>query len=262
MLATTAAVTFGALLVLWGISIRVKDASIVDIYWGPGFAVIAFVCFAFADGSGVRPAIVAVLTGVWGLRLGGHLLWRNWGKPEDRRYVAMRRHYGERFWVISLGTVFVLQGVLMWVVSLPVQWAILSARPTQLTWLDAAAVTMCAAGLCLEAVGDYQLARFKADPENSAAVMDRGLWRYSRHPNYFGDCVFWWGIFLFALTTPGGAMTIIGPLLMTILLLRVSGVTLLERTIGRRRPAYAAYVARTSAFIPWPPRTSGIGKSV
>jgi steroid 5-alpha reductase family enzyme len=173
----------------------------------------------------------------------------------------MRRHYGARFWAISLGTVFLLQAGLMWIVSLPLQWAVLSTRPPQLNWLDVAATALCLVGLFFEATGDYQLARFRAEAGNADAVMDRGLWRYTRHPNYFGDCVFWWGLFLFALNTPGGYVTLIGPVIMTALLLRVSGVALLERSIGRRRPAYAAYVRRTSAFVPWPPRSAGDAES-
>lgn len=256
-LATTAGVTVAILVGLWMISVLWRDASIVDLYWGPGFFIIALTCLAASDGGGTRALLVVGLTGLWGIRLGAHLLRRNWGEPEDRRYAAMRRHHGERFWIVSLGTVFLLQALLLWLVSLPVQWTVLSAQSFRLNWLDGMGVTLCVVGLLFEAIGDYQLARFKADPANEGSVMDRGLWRYTRHPNYFGDCVFWWGLFLFALNTPAGYMTIIGPVVMTTLLLRVSGVALLERSIGRRRPGYADYAARTSAFIPWPPRSTG-----
>jgi steroid 5-alpha reductase family enzyme len=218
--------------------------------------VIALLATACSASAGTRAVGVTALTGVWAIRLGAHLFRRNFGQPEDRRYAAMRRHHGESFWLVSLASVFLLQAILMWVISLPIQWVALAA-PTPLSRLDAAAFAVCAVGILFEAVGDRQLARFRADPTNRGAVMDKGLWRYTRHPNYFGDCVFWWGLFLFALNTDGGFWTVVSPLLMTTLLLRVSGVALLERTIVRRRPAYAAYIERTSAFVPWPPRSGG-----
>lgn len=254
VLTAAAAFTAAAFLVLWIISLIKQDASIVDIYWGPGFLVIALVGLFAGPALSARDVLVITLVGVWGLRLGTHLLRRNRGQPEDRRYAAMRRHFNQRFWIVSLFTVFLLQAALMWLVSLPLQWAMLASYPPDLTTIDAAGAIVCVAGFFFEAVGDWQLARFKADPANAGAVMDRGLWRYTRHPNYFGDALFWWGIFLIALGTSGGWWTVIGPIVMTVLLLRVSGVALLERTIARRRPAYANYVQRTSAFVPWPPR--------
>jgi len=254
-----AAVTIGIFFLLWVASVARRDVSIVDLYWGPGFFVIALACLVSVAIVDVRSFLVTAMIGLWGSRLGGHLLRRNWGKPEDRRYAAMRRHHGSRFWIVSLGTVFLLQAMLMWIVSLPVQWTILSAPSGGLTWVDGTAAITCAVGLLFEAGGDLQLARFKADPRNLGTVMDRGLWRYTRHPNYFGDSLFWWGVFLFASGVPGGYVTVISPVVMTILLLRVSGVALLERSIVRRRPAYAGYIQRTSAFIPWPPRTPNQG---
>jgi len=190
---------------------------------------------------------------VWGLRLAGYLGWRNAGHGEDPRYVAMRRHWGPRFPLISLATVFALQGVLMWIVSLPVQLAQLEPGGP-LGVLDAVGVLLFAVGLTFESVGDWQLARFKADPSNAGQVMDRGLWRYTRHPNYFGDFCVWWGLYAIALATPYGPYSIVGPIVMSVLLMRVSGVPMLERSIGKRRPGYAEYAKRTSAFFPRPPR--------
>jgi steroid 5-alpha reductase family enzyme len=215
--------------------------------------VIAVAAFVEA-GSGDRAALALALTLLWGLRLGGYLLWRNAGHGEDPRYQAMRRHWGARFPLVSLVTVFALQGVLMWFVSLPVQVAIAST-PTPFGALDALGALLFAIGLGFESVGDLQLARFKADPANAGRVMDRGLWRYTRHPNYFGDCLVWWGLFAIALATPAGVFTVLSPVAMTFLLLRVSGVALLERSIVKRRPEYRDYIERTSAFVPLPPRS-------
>jgi steroid 5-alpha reductase family enzyme len=253
--AVTLAVTAGVFLVLWLVSLRLRNASIVDVWWGPGFALIALVSFVLApDGPLPRHLLVLILTTIWGLRLGIHLLVRNAGRGEDFRYAAMRKHWGDRFPLKSLTTVFLLQAVLMWVVSLPVQVAIHGQTPATLGACDLLGVLVFAIGLFFEAVGDAQLARFKADPANAGRVMDRGLWRYTRHPNYFGDAVAWWGLWLIALAVPGGFWSIVGPITMTVLLTRVSGVPMLERTIGRRRPGYDAYVRRTSAFVPRPPR--------
>ncbi len=253
-LVSTAAFVAALMLTVWLVSVWKRNASIVDVAWGPGFAGIALVAFAVSDGAFARRALVTGLALVWGLRLGAYLLWRAWGKPEDFRYQAMRRHWGARFPLVSLLTVFTLQGVLMWIVSLPLQIAQVAPEPAALGALDALGVGLFVVGMFFESVGDVQLARFKADPANAGRVMDRGLWRYTRHPNYFGDCVVWWGLFTIALAVPGGIYSVIGPVVMTVLLRRVSGVTLLERSLVKRRPGYAEYVARTNAFVPGPPR--------
>jgi len=253
-LATTLACALGAMLALWLLSLRLRDASIVDIWWGPGIAGLGLVAFALGTGAGPRPALLAGLGLAWGLRLGAHLLWRNAGRGEDQRYQAMRRHWGARFPWVSLATVFGLQGLLQWWVSLPLQVAQLAPGPAALGLLDGVGVVLFALGLGCESVGDLQLARFRADPANAGRVLERGLWRYSRHPNYFGDCLAHWGMFTVALATPYGWLTLLSPLAMSVLLLRVSGVALLERSIGRRRPDYADYQRRTSAFFPLPPR--------
>ena len=247
------AVALAAMLLLWLASLARRDASIVDAWWGPGFVLLAWVDVA-AAGAHPRSVFVATLVTLWGLRLAAHLLWRSHGQPEDPRYVAMRRHHGARFAWLSLFTVFALQGVLQVAVGLPI--AVVAARPgaPQLGALDALGAGLFAAGLLCETLGDLQLARFKADPASAGRVMDRGLWAWTRHPNYFGDCIAWWGIFVVALAAPRGWASLPGPALMTFLLLRVSGVALLERSIGKRRPGYAEYAARVPAFFPRPPR--------
>lgn len=249
----TASVIAGCMVALWLLSLVLRNASIVDIFWGAGFAVIGLLAFSLTDGSTPRRLLITTLVCVWGLRLAGYLWWRNVGHGEDPRYVAMRRHWGGRFPLVSLFTVFALQGVLMWIVSLPVQLAQFDAGGP-LGLLDALGAALFAVGLTFESVGDWQLARFKADPNNAGRVMDRGLWRYTRHPNYFGDFCVWWSLFLIALATPYGGWSIVGPAVMSFFLMRVSGVPMLERSIGKRRPGYAEYKRKTSAFFPRPPR--------
>jgi steroid 5-alpha reductase family enzyme len=239
---------------LWLASLALRNASIVDVAWGPGFAAIALLGLAFGDGAPARRLLCAALALAWGLRLGVYLFLRNHGKGEDFRYRAMRAHHGARFPLVSLFTVFALQGALMWFISLPLPVGASASEPATLGALDALGAALWTVGFAFEAVGDWQLARFKADPANAGAVMDRGLWRYTRHPNYFGDCLVWWGFYAIACSTPQGPFTLLSPALMTFLLLRVSGVALLERTIARRRPGYREYVERTSAFVPRPPR--------
>lgn len=248
------AVVLVAMSVLWLASVAKRDASIVDLFWGTGFVLVAWTSLSLNSLQPVprRTMLLACLTTAWGLRLSLFLLWRNWGHGEDRRYQALRTHHGERFWWVSLFTVYLLQGVILWFVSLPIQAAMIGAKDEGLGWLDELGMFVWTVGLLFETVGDWQLARFKADPNNAGRVMDRGLWRFTRHPNYFGDFCVWWGLFLIA--AAGGAWwTVLSPLLMSVLLLKVSGVTLLEKTITERRPEYAAYQARTNAFFPGPP---------
>jgi len=244
-----------AMLGLWLISLALEDASIVDIWWGPGIALGATSAWLGAGASShPRALLLVALAWLWALRLGGYLLWRNAGRGEDPRDRAMRKHWGARFPLISLGTVFALQGALQWFVSLPLQLG--SAVPGNATLgiLDALGIALFAVGLGFETVGDAQLARFRANPANAGRVMDRGVWRYTRHPNYFGDALAHWGLFVIALGSPRAGLAVLSPALMTFLLLRVSGVALLERSIGKRRPEYADYQRRTSAFVPRPPR--------
>jgi len=251
----TLAVTAGVFLVLWIVSLRTRNASLVDIWWGPGFALIALLSFALTpEGALSRRQLVLILTTIWGLRLGTHLLVRNTGKDEDFRYAAMRKAWGHGFAMKSLTRVFLLQAALMWVVSFPAQAAMRSATPATLGFFDWLGILVWTFGLFFETVGDLQLARFKKDPANADRVMDRGLWRFTRHPNYFGDACAWWGLWLIAFAVPGGFWSIVGPITMTVLLTSVSGVPMLERKIGERRPGYDEYARRTSAFLPRPPR--------
>jgi steroid 5-alpha reductase family enzyme len=251
--------TLGAVIALmvglWIVSLIIRDASIVDIFWGLGFIVVAWTTYALTSTAGLRPLVVCVMTTAWGGRLAAHLARRNLGHGEDYRYRAMRQAHGRLFPLVSLGTVFLLQGVLMWIVSLPIQAAQAPGATGPIGWIDAAGITLWVIGLSFEAVADAQLARFKRSSSGTGAVMDRGLWRYSRHPNYFGDFLVWWGFGLLAIST-GAWWALAGPAVMSVLLVNVSGVALLEKTIVERRPAYRAYVARTSAFVPWPPRAA------
>jgi steroid 5-alpha reductase family enzyme len=254
VMAWSAAVVAALMAVTWVVSVIVGDASIVDLVWGLGFALVGWTALAVA-GTGPRGWLVVALTTIWGLRLSGYLARRNLGHGEDRRYQRMRERSPRAFWWQSLFRVFLLQGALMWVVSLPVQ-ASPVAQPASLGPLDWLGAAIWAVGLTFEAVGDFQLSRFKADPAHAGEVLDRGLWRYTRHPNYFGDFLVWWGLYAIALS--GGAWwTVLGPAVMTILLMKVSGAGLLESTIQERRPAYADYIERTNAFFPGPPDGGG-----
>jgi len=242
------------MLVFWIVSLVVRDVSIVDIGWGLGFVVIAWVAHLAGGAEGERPLLQAVLVTLWGSRLAIYLLHRNWGQPEDYRYAAMRRRLGPAFSYLSIVLVFGLQGVLMLGVSLPVQAVQGIRSESPLGLLDALAVAMFAVGFFFEVAGDQQLAKWKSDPGNRGKVLQHGVWAWTRHPNYFGDALQWWAFGVFALAVPGAAWTLLGPALMTFLLLRVSGVRLLERGLRKRKADYEAYAARTPAFIPRPPR--------
>ena len=264
MLLSSLAMVLVTLTGLWLLSLNRRDASIVDPFWGTGFVLVTWFTLAATPStqSDARSWLLASLTTIWGGRLSLYLLWRNWGHGEDKRYRAMREHHGSRFWWVSLLTVFLLQGVILWVVSIPIQAAMVPASALTffvatsglpLDWLDLAGASLWCIGLFFEAVGDFQMARFQADPANAGRVMDRGLWRYTRHPNYFGDFCVWWGLYLIA-ANDGAAWTIFSPLLMLFLLLKVSGVSLLEQTIVTRRPEYSEYQQRTNSFFSGPPK--------
>jgi steroid 5-alpha reductase family enzyme len=254
----TAFVGLGAILtaltLLWALSVRQRDASIADVCWGLGFVLAANVYAVLSPELTPRSWPVAALTTVWGVRLSAHIARRNHGQGEDRRYQAMRAAHGAAFWWRSLFTVFWLQGTILWVVSLPLLVAIRATRPAGLTPMDALGLAIFAMGFAFEVVGDYQLERFKANASNRGQVLDRGLWRYTRHPNYFGDATLWWGFYVIASATPGGWLTLPAPALMTYLLVRVSGVRLLEEGLKTSRPRYQAYISSTPAFFPWFPR--------
>jgi steroid 5-alpha reductase family enzyme len=252
LLVASAAAIGALMVVVWLISLVTHDASIVDMIWGLGFVVSAWVTNLAAGQASARGLLLSVLVTVWGLRLSGYLVWRNLGKPEDYRYQEMREKSGDRFWLESLFRVFLLQGALMWVISVPV--TITQTSTSGLYWLDYVGLGVWLVGVVFETFGDFQLAAFKARPDSKGRVMDRGLWRYTRHPNYFGDFSVWWGHFLVALAG-GGWWTVFSPVVMSTLLLRVSGVAMLEKTIGKRRPEYEEYIRRTNAFFPGRPRS-------
>ncbi len=241
---------------LWLVSLARRDASIADVFWGSGFVFVAWFAVWMNYPISPRVWLLTCLVTVWGLRLTIHLFRRNLSHGEDRRYTAMREKHGSRFAWISLFSVFLLQGLILWFVSFPLQVAAFFNEENSWSWLDGAGVLLWATGMFFETVGDWQLQRFLSQAGNRGKVMDRGLWRYTRHPNYFGDFCVWWGLFLIA--AAGGALwTIASPLLMTFLLVRVSGVRLLESTISERRAGYAEYARRTNAFFPGPRRRSG-----
>lgn len=243
----------------WVVSVIRRDVSIVDSLWSL-LILLGLVIYIVASGAGgLRTWLVTAMVATWALRLSLHITVRNHGEPEDRRYQAIRRNNEPHFWLKSLYIVFLLQGLLAWVVCLPALAAVSGQTPTGppgFPWailLPAIGVVLWLIGMFFEVVGDWQLTRFRRTRQTADAVLDSGLWRYTRHPNYFGEALLWWGIYLLALSS-GAWWALIGPLLLTFLLLRVSGVALLERDISERRPAYREYLRRTSAFFPRPPR--------
>lgn len=257
-LAVTAGVLLACVLALWLLSIRMRDVSIIDIFWGPGFGIVALVGWFLSEGAGVdaRRVLVTVLTVAWAARLGLYLYARNHGKGEDPRYTAaFRARVTKNLHWVTLTQVFLLQGSLIWLISMPVQLAQYLERPESLGVPALAGAALWAIGFLFEAVSDWQLARFKADPAKRGQILDTGLWRYTRHPNYFGNACLWWGLWLIACDHWLGILTVFAPLLMTHFLLNVTGKKLLEKRMSRARPAYADYVARTSGFFPWPPKT-------
>lgn len=257
-LAATAAVLVLCVVTLWLISIRLSDISIIDIFWGPGFGIVALVGYLLSAGAGIgsRRLLVTVLTGIWAARLGGYLWLRNHGKGEDPRYTAAYRNRMSRnlHWR-TLTNVFLLQGALIWLISMPVQLAQYLSRPSALGVPALLGTTLWTVGFLFEAVSDAQLARFKSNPDNRGRILDKGLWYYTRHPNYFGNSCLWWGLWLIACDHWIGLVTVFAPILMTHFLLNVTGKRLLEKRMARSRPEYADYIGRTSGFFPWPPRS-------
>ncbi len=239
---------------LWLISLAVRDSSIVDIAWGPLIFLIGLTYYLALAEPVSRAHLIAALTGLWAIRLALHIGMRNLGHGEDFRYAAWRAQHPDTWWIRSYFKVFLLQGVIAWIVALPLFFAITSETPAGLTLLDWAGLLVFAFGFLFEAIGDEQLRRFKADPANKGRVMNTGLWRYTRHPNYFGEAVLWWGLGLIGAATPLGWIGLVGPAIITFLLLRVSGVAMLEKTLRTTKPGYADYIARTPAFFPRVPK--------
>lgn len=245
------------MLATWSVSLLRRDASIVDIVWGLGFVLVAWAAKFVTGASGAGNWLLLLMVTVWGLRLAAYLAKRNLGKGEDFRYKAMRRKHGERFAIVSLYTVFGLQGALMFLVSLPVTMGQrdTSAGAGFVVFLGFVLWTI---GIYFEAVGDAQLARFKRDPRNEGQIMDQGLWALTRHPNYFGDALVWWGLAIVGSSQGAGVWAFLGAGVMTVLLVRVSGAAMLDRLLAKRKPGYAEYMARTSGFIPMPRRSAQV----
>jgi len=235
----------------WVISVIKSNVAIVDSVWSLMFILEAWIYLLGTSAPSSRGLLVATLVSIWGLRLALHITVRSRGHGEDRRYQAIRARNEPGFALKSLYLVFALQAVLAWIISLPLLGAAIGSGG--LGFMDVVGAVLWLVGFVFEAGGDWQLSRFKADPANRGKVMDRGLWRWTRHPNYFGDFCVWWGLYAIALSA-GAWWSIPGPLLMSVLLMRVSGVTLLEKDIGERRPQYADYIRRTNAFFPGPVR--------
>jgi steroid 5-alpha reductase family enzyme len=239
---------------LWIISIILKNVSIVDLFWGFGFVLVSIFYFLNTLGYAPRKIIVLILVTVWGLRLSAYLTWRNYRKGEDFRYREFRKKYGEkRYWWISFFQVFLLQGLLMWLISAPLLGAQFNGYDRNLNLLDYAGIVFWLTGFIFEAGGDYQLAVFKADPSNKGKVLDTGFWHYTRHPNYFGDSMVWWG-YGFNCLAAGSIWPVLGSALMTALIIKVSGVAMLEKSLMEQKPQYQEYIKNTSSFFPWFPK--------
>ncbi len=245
---------------LWFISLRLHDVSFIDAFWAFGMVVMALLSSVQTpSGAQPRKSLILGLTALWGFRLATHLFTRWIQDGADPRYVRMigrtMESKGWSFAKTSLLQVFLLQAPLLWLVCLPAQVGQFSAEPEALgisAWIGS---TLAIVGISFETIGDWQLRRFKSDPSRKGTVLDTGLWRYTRHPNYFGDALTWWGIWLIAAETVAGRYAVVGPVLLTILLMKWSGVPLLEHSLKKSRPGYEDYIRRTSAFFPLPPRS-------
>lgn len=247
-------IIFVLMFLLWLLSLALKDASIVDIFWGTGFVILFWAAALLNPGPlGARILLLGAVVTLWGLRLSLHILSRNAGKEEDFRYAAWREAAGPSWWWRSFFKVFFLQGALLWVIAVPLIAAQTTSATGPLKCLDYTGAALWLVGFIFEAGGDWQLARFKARPENKGKLLTTGLWSLTRHPNYFGDAAQWWGFYLIA-ASAGAYWTIFSPILMTFLLVRISGVAMLEKTLKESKPGYQGYIARTSAFFPWFPR--------
>jgi steroid 5-alpha reductase family enzyme len=238
---------------LWIISIVIKNVSIVDIFWGLGFVITCWYYF-LTQNSCSRNIILVTMVTLWGLRLSIYIGWRNKGKGEDFRYREFRKKYGgKHYWWISFFQTFLLQGLLIWLISAPLLGTQYYGHDKMLGALDYLGIIIWIIGFTFETGGDFQLARFRSDPGNKGKVLATGFWKYSRHPNYFGDAASWWGYGIMCLSA-GSYFPVIGSILMTTLLIKVSGVALLEKSLTAQKPHYKEYIEKTSSFIPWFPR--------
>ena len=247
-------IVFILVTLIWGLSVIIKNVSIVDLFWGMGFVIVNAFYFYNSGDFFPRKILLLVLVTLWGLRLFIYLSWRNIGKGEDFRYQEFRRKYGaERYWWFSYFQVFLLQGVFIMFVSLPLLGAHSQTGSDGLNWMDYLGIVVFIIGFAFEAGGDYQLARFKHNPNNKGKVLNTGFWKYTRHPNYFGDSAVWWSFGIFSIAA-GSYWTVIGSLFMTLLIIKVSGVALLEKSLNVTRPQYRDYIQKTNSFFPWFPK--------
>ncbi len=233
--------------VVWIISLLKKDAGIMDIFWGLGFLIAGYFYLAADYSSALQPRLLYLLVALWGLRLSVHIGVRNLGEPEDARYANWRAQYGEKWWWISYLRVFILQGVVMWVVSIPLLTGL--QDKSSLTPIDYVGIGLFVTGFLFEAIGDWQLRSFKKNEGSKGKVLNSGLWKYTRHPNYFGEAVLWWGFSLIAVEM-STLWILISPAIMTWLLMKVSGVKMLDELLLKTKPHYAAYIQNTNAFFP------------
>lgn len=240
---------------LWIWSVIIKNVSIVDLFWGTGFVVVN-AYYVFMSGElNARKLLIFALVSIWGLRLSIYLALRNIGKGEDFRYQEFRRNYGpKRYWWFSFFQTFLLQGVLIMIVSLPLLGIHSSIASGELKVLDYFGIVVWLIGFMFEAGGDYELARFKRDTRNKGKVLNTGFWKYTRHPNYFGDSAVWWAYAIFSISAES-YWQVIGAVIMTLLIIKVSGVALLEKTLNKSKPQYREYIEKTSSFFPWFPKT-------
>ena len=262
------ALCVASFVILWGIGVAIRDVTFVDAWWALGLAFMGVTTFLMADGSDQRMQLILVLVCVWALRLGGYMLWRWRDHGPDRRYVKMLDRaqekgmsYPKAAWVL----VFQLQSPILFIVSLPVQLGQLSATPVAVGMIGWIGAGLTVFGILFESLGDWQMVRFKKTPGTAGTVMDKGLWRYTQHPNYFGDLCVWFGLWLIAAETGLlGAASIVGPLLLVVMFLKYSGGVSYEKRLKHTRPGYEGYMARTSLMIPWPPKkaTASETKSV
>ena len=236
--------------ILWVVSLRLQNSSIADVGWGPNILLIGLTYYFTSDGSLLRAQLTLALLAIWGVRLGLHLYYRQRLEGEDHRYVKWRDEYEDNWWWISYFKVFLLQSVLAWVVSLPIYFAIVSVGPASLTWLDYVGVAVFVTGFLFETVSDEHLRRFRADRANKGRVLDTGLWSYTRHPNYFGEALIWWGFGIISVAT-GGLPGLIGPVILTYLLIYVSGIAMIEPSLFTKQ-GYSSYAGKTPVFLPLP----------
>jgi steroid 5-alpha reductase family enzyme len=255
VLMLTAATALALVLILWLISIPLKDISIIDMAFSGLVALLLLLAYHATGAGGIIPGLIIVLTLTWALRMSVYLIHRNWGQGEDPRYTRLRQWVapGWPFLWLSLRQVFLLQGAVIWILTLPQQIAMVTGSGAGIGPWAMAGVALWCLGFCFETVGDYQLSRFRADPTRRGQVLNSGLWRYTRHPNYFGELCQWWGLFLVCLEAPWAWLGLPGPLVYSWLVINVTGQRTLDKKLAREKPAYADYVRNTSGLIPWLP---------